>query len=237
MSEWVQITMHEAGYLENGLVPYFSGTTNYLATADVVGYKKQPSEEVSYYSRPSRAQIYLTVGDVLQAKMRETNKSFVVDSNLEGWIASTGFARFKPERVGNLPVYIYYVVTSDFFLRERDRLCVGSTQQAVSDRALRGISVRLPRSAQEQEKIARILQTIDRSIEKTEALIDKYKQVKAGLMHDLFTRGIGTDGQLRPPREQAPELYHETPIGWIPKEWQYELLDELALRECLIKVG
>ena len=42
-------------------------------------------------------------------------------------------------------------------------------------------------------------------------------------MHDLFTRGIGPDGQLRPPREQAPELYQETPIGWIPKEWEYEL--------------
>ena len=28
-----------------------------------------------------------------------------------------------------------------------------------------------------------------------------------------------SDGKLRPPREQAPELYQETPIGWIPKEW------------------
>jgi type I restriction enzyme S subunit len=39
-------------------------------------------------------------------------------------------------------------------------------------------------------------------------------------MHDLFTRGIGADGKLRPPREEAPELYQETAIGWIPKEWE-----------------
>jgi type I restriction enzyme S subunit len=49
-------------------------------------------------------------------------------------------------------------------------------------------------------------------------------------MHDLFTRGVLPNGQLRPPREHAPELYQETAIGWIPREWQYELLDNLAHR-------
>jgi len=83
-----------------------------------------------------------------------------------------------------------------------------------------------------QQKIASILDTIDQAIEKTEALIRKYQQIKAGLMHDLFTRGLTTDGKLRPPREQAPELYQETPIGWIPKEWEYEPI--ASLMESLI---
>lgn len=83
---------------------------------------------------------------------------------------------------------------------------------------------------EKQEKIATILTCIDTAIEKTEALIAKYQQIKAGLMHDLFTRGVLPNGNLRPPREQAPELYQETAIGWIPREWQYELLDKLALR-------
>ncbi|NOT84993.1 MAG: hypothetical protein HOP02_09535, partial [Methylococcaceae bacterium] len=73
----------------------------------------------------------------------------------------------------------------------------------------------------EQQKIAAILTTIDQAIEKTEALIEKYQHIKAGLMHDLFTRGIGADGKLRPPREQAPELYQHTPIGWIPRDWDF----------------
>lgn len=70
-----------------------------------------------------------------------------------------------------------------------------------------------------QQKISDIIFGIDKAIEKTEALIAKYQQIKAGLMHDLFTRGVTADGKLRPPCEQAPELYRETPIGWIPKEW------------------
>lgn len=90
--------------------------------------------------------------------------------------------------------------------------------------------VQIPSSLMEQERIASILATTESAIEKTESLIVKYQQIKAGLMHDLFTRGVSADGKLRPPREQAPELYQETPIGWIPKEWQYELLDNLAAR-------
>lgn len=70
-----------------------------------------------------------------------------------------------------------------------------------------------------QKKIATILTGIDTSIEKTEALIAKYQQIKAGMMHDLFTRGVLPNGQLRPPRSEAPELYQETTIGWIPRAW------------------
>jgi type I restriction enzyme, S subunit len=71
-----------------------------------------------------------------------------------------------------------------------------------------------------QAKACNVLSTIDAAIEKTEALIEKYQQIKAGLMHDLFTRGVLPNGQLRPPREQAPELYQETAIGWIPIDWK-----------------
>ena len=79
--------------------------------------------------------------------------------------------------------------------------------------------VEIPASSSERRFVEQVLSEIDITIEKTEALITKYQQVKTGLMHDLFTRGITVDGKLRPSREQAQELYYETIIGWIPKEW------------------
>jgi type I restriction enzyme, S subunit len=79
-----------------------------------------------------------------------------------------------------------------------------------------------------QQRITKVLSTIDRTITHTEALIEKYQQIKAGLMHDLFTRGIGADGKLRPPRDQAPEMYRESSIGWIPKEWDCVALSQVA---------
>jgi type I restriction enzyme S subunit len=72
-----------------------------------------------------------------------------------------------------------------------------------------------------QRRIAEILATVDEAIEQTEALVQKWQQLKAGLMHDLFTRGVTAAGQLRPTRQAAPQLYKEEPrFGWIPKEWQ-----------------
>lgn len=79
-----------------------------------------------------------------------------------------------------------------------------------------------------QVQIASIMDATDNAIEKTEALIEKCQQIKAGLMHDLFTRGVLPNGQLRPPRSKAPELYQETAIGWIPKEWDVAKLGSMA---------
>jgi type I restriction enzyme, S subunit len=89
----------------------------------------------------------------------------------------------------------------------------------------------------QQQKICDILFTIDQTIAHTEALIQKYQQIKAGLMHDLFTRGITSDGQLRPPREEAPELYQETAIGWIPREWTVSSCSDLFSIDSGITLG
>jgi type I restriction enzyme S subunit len=85
----------------------------------------------------------------------------------------------------------------------------------------------LPRPNQ-QSRIVEILSTLDETIEQTEALIAKMQQVKAGLMHDLFIRGVTSDRCLRPTREQAPDLYKESPLGWIPKEWETSPIASIA---------
>ncbi len=77
----------------------------------------------------------------------------------------------------------------------------------------------------EQQKIANILSCIDKVIEKTEAAIEKYKSIKTGMMQDLFTRGIDIKtGKLRPSYKDAPQLYKNTELGWIPKEWEVDIL-------------
>jgi len=84
---------------------------------------------------------------------------------------------------------------------------------------------------QTQRRIAEILSTVDEAIEQTEALIAKTQAIKAGLMHDLFTRGVLPDGRFRPPREEAPELYKESQLGWIPREWECKKLG-IILDHC-----
>jgi restriction endonuclease S subunit len=91
----------------------------------------------------------------------------------------------------------------------------------------------------QQKKIANILSTVDKLIENTQTLIGKYTAIKQGMMADLFTRGIdlspGPDGtpasnpnygQLRPSFETAPELYQQTELGWVPKDWEVSNLGD-----------
>jgi type I restriction enzyme S subunit len=80
----------------------------------------------------------------------------------------------------------------------------------------------------QQKKIARILTTVDNLIEKTESLIAKYQAIKQGMMHDLFTRGVDAHGHLRPPQTEAPDLYKQSELGWIPKEWDVVPLSTVA---------
>lgn len=81
----------------------------------------------------------------------------------------------------------------------------------------------------QQQKIAQILTTCDAVIEKTEAAIAKYQAMKQGMMHDLFTRGIDVNtGKLRPKQDDAPHLYKESALGWIPKEWEVKDLNKLS---------
>lgn len=71
----------------------------------------------------------------------------------------------------------------------------------------------------EQAHIAAVLDTLDTSIRQTEVIIAKLTQVKQGLLHDLLTRGIDANGELRQPQNEAPHLYKQSPIGLVPCTW------------------
>lgn len=104
----------------------------------------------------------------------------------------------------------------------------GGTRAKLNQAELREILIPKPPEIV-QRQIAEILSTVDEAIEQTEALIAKYQQIKAGLMHDLFTRGVTPDGKLRPTRAEAPHLYKDSPLSRIPKEWDTARFVELEI--------
>lgn len=139
-----------------------------------------------------------------------------------------GFIGFRQIGETCVPDYLYHQFV---FLKERlDTIAThGGIFTNLTTTIVKNFQISLPIKS-EQRKIARILTTVDNLIEKTEALIAKYQAIKQGMMHDLFTRGVDEHGHLRPPYEQAPELYKQSELGWIPKEWEVCLLDEVAIR-------
>lgn len=135
---------------------------------------------------------------------------------LEEVCTNQGFKSLVPN-ANTWGPFLYYQM-----LRNKGRYATfgtGSTFLEVNKRDTEQFQILVPEDLATQQCIAEILSTVDEAIEATRALIAKTRAIKAGLMHDLFTRGVTADGQLRPPRDEAPRLYKKSPLGWIPKEW------------------
>lgn len=113
--------------------------------------------------------------------------------------------------------------------RHLERFCfAGSTNQLELSRTPLRVS-RLPTPhIDDQRAMGLVIDTLDTAIHETEAIIAKLKAVKQGLLHDLLTRGIDANGELRPPQSEAPHLYMKSPLGWITKEWEVAPLGELS---------
>lgn len=95
---------------------------------------------------------------------------------------------------------------------------IGTRMPRTSWSSLSELEVFCPHAIGEQRRIAEILDTLYEAIRTTETLIAKLEQVKKGLLHDLLTRGIDDNGELRDP-ERHPEQFKDSPLGRIPREW------------------
>jgi type I restriction enzyme, S subunit len=124
-----------------------------------------------------------------------------------------------------LPAYLLKLL--QFIQPKAEAQAVGSTVKGIRIQDYLNIEVPIA-DTDAQPIIARVLGTLDTAIHETEAIIAKLKAVKQGLLHDLLTRGIAANGKLRPPQAEAPHLYKESPLGWIPEEWDVEPIFKLT---------
>ncbi len=121
-------------------------------------------------------------------------------------------------------LFAYYCIET--LKREMVRLASGTTFLEISKADFSRIRTRRPRCP-EQSRIAAVLDTVDEAIAKTEAVIAKLKQVRAGLLHDLLTRGLDDHGQLRDPIAH-PEQFQGSPLGRIPMGWEVRSLESVT---------
>lgn len=169
-------------------------------------------------------------GDILICRLAEPiGRSCKVPNLPTKNITSVDVTIFRIDSIKYHSDFILQVINTTDFLRKANEVSGGSTRQRISRSKLGNLKILIPESLPEQRKIAQILSTTDSVIEKTQAAIAKYKALKQGMLHDLFTRGIDvTTGKLRPKQQDAPELYKESKLGWIPMEWGMEVLEKLT---------
>lgn len=131
-------------------------------------------------------------------------------------------------RDGVSPRFVHHITQSKRLRRAAEAYMSGSAGQRRVPRDFFDVFKVPDLSPPEQVHIAKVLDTLDTTIRHTEAIIEKLQQVKQGLLHDLLTRGIDTNGELRPPQNQAPHLYKDSLLGWIPRGWELRSVDQIS---------
>lgn len=124
--------------------------------------------------------------------------------------------------VGSDPDFLYHAL-------QRWRWCLqrvaqGTTFDAVTARHFGQLRVALPREVPEQTAIARVLDAVDTALERTRAAVERARALRASIIADLLSHGVGKDGKVR--RDgTAPDDFVVTPLGRLPAAWRLSTVE------------
>ena len=171
----------------------------------------------------------LELGDILISIAGTIGRIAVVDSSILPANSNQAIALVRVERTQIEPSFLRWFLISEV---GQQSLLSQSVQLAQANLSLGQIAttfIPVPPLC-EQQGIGEILDTIDSTIAHTSSLIAKLKQMKAGLLHDLLTRGLDENGELRDAIAH-PEQFKDSPLGQIPKDWLV-----VSVGECLARI-
>ena len=152
-------------------------------------------------------------GDVVIGMMGSLGHCEVFPSDAEPGLMDSHLLRIQPNQGLLTPEYLRYILLSDETTRQIDRLSHGSIMAGLSSRVVRRVRLFVP-PLEEQRRIAETLDTIDETIQATEQVIAKLREVQEGLLQRFLPKG---------------GLVHETADRELPEGWHFMTIDEIAV--------
>lgn len=193
----------------------------YIDIESVTTRRINEIKKLEFKDAPSRARRLIKRNDVIMSTVRPYLKAFAkINIEKDNLVCSTGFAVLRAKKNINHE-FLFQSILSDYYIQQLSNKMVGSNYPAVNSSDVRESNIILP-PLEEQEKIASILSTVDEQIDNVDALIEKNKELKKGLMQTLLTKGIGHT------------KFKKTEIGEIPEEWSIKTIGDVI---NLIKSG
>ena len=143
----------------------FSGTKRYISTGaiDENHINENDVEIIDFSGKPSRANLVVLAGDAIFAKMQATKKTLLIDGELAECIYSTGFYAVHAKKNVIKEKCLFYLLTSDAFLKQKDKNCSGATQKAITNTGLKKIIVNIP-DYKHQDEVVEKLDAVSRII-------------------------------------------------------------------------
>mgnify|MGYP000476926448 CR=1 FL=1 len=238
MSEWMTKKLGEVAEIAIGGTPsrsipsYWASETNtgypWVSIGDlgprrIYETKEEITDDGVRFSNVKKVE----GGTVIMSFKLTIGKTAIAGCDLftnEAIVAVRPFANVLSNRL------LYYILPEAAGRTVTESAIKGAT---LNKKKLFDIPLSFPADISEQEDIARILSSADEQIGKTETLIAKYQQIKAGLMHSLFTRGLEANGALRPMQEDKPDIYQLINGFTAPREWRILKCADLCSRICV----
>ena len=117
------------------------------------------------------------------------------------------------------PAYFYHWLSSERVQAYLSASAEGTTGLTnLSHNFLKKMTIPLP-PIEEQAAIAHILDAVDTALEHTREAAERARDAFAGVVTELLDRGIGCEGSLRDPIENASG-FTLTPLGRLPRDWR-----------------
>lgn len=190
----------------DGSIPWVT-PTDVTALSDSCIFITSTKKKITHKALKETGLKLLSPGSVLMTS-RATIGEVVI--NLVDMATNQGFCNFEIASTTDNNFFVYWLKNSKPQLK---KISSGSTFLEIGKESLKKLHITLP-PLPEQKRIAAILSSVDDTIEKTRAVIERTKKVKQGLLQDLLTRGIGHT------------KFKDSPLGKIPEEWEVAALGD-----------
>lgn len=172
-------------YVNNG-VPFYS--VENITENNFLKAKKITEEAYKRYNQRCNPE----KGDILLTRIGTLGKTKLINWDVKASIyVSLALLKFKKEF--NVE-YIYCYTKSRKFVNDvKSNSLLNAVPQKINLKDISKVPIVIPKSREEQQKIASVLMDMDEFIESLERIIDKKNKIKQGMMQQLLT------GKLRLP--------------------------------------
>ena len=188
--DWLDISLvKDLNYVKTGVEEY-AEYKKYYSTGSIKNDSFKAEGSFSYSQRPSRANRIGKLGDVIQARMKGTDKAVLIDKNLDKELFSTGFFQVRPNPNTLISKYLFYYFKSYLFLNEKDKNCSGSTQSALNDKSAQKLCIPLspiPIQREIVKKIEELFSSLDNGIDDLIKSQEQLKIYRQAVLNDAFS--------------------------------------------------
>jgi len=169
-----------------------NATINYIDIS-TVGFGELKLEPVQYVFKeaPSRARRVIHVGDTIISTVRTYLKSMCyIDEELEGYIASTGFAVLTPSKEV-FSKFLNYILSADYFVNMVSQNSIGVSYPAITESKLVTLKIAISPDIEEQKEILQYIKpktiVIDKAIVAIKKEIDLITEYRTTLISNVVT--------------------------------------------------